>query len=105
MKAEGILKFYCSESVIRPVLENCAQAFHLSLPKYLEEELKIVQKRVLRIIFFEMAYCDVLEHFQLPTLFQRREDMCNNLFTKIIDDPARRLRHLLPPMSEIGYKL
>ena len=93
MEAADILKFYCS--VIRPVLEYCAQAFHHSLSKYLEE-LEIVQKHVLRIISPEMVYCDALEHFQLPTLFQRRVDMCNNLFAKIINDPAHRLHHLLP---------
>ena len=80
MEAEDILKFYCS--VTRGVLEYCAQAFHHSLPKYLEEELEIVQKRALRIISPEMVYCDALEHLQLPILFQRREDMCNNLFAK-----------------------
>ena len=61
-----------------------------------QEELKI---------FPEMAYCDALEHFRFPTLFQRREDMCNKLFTKIIDDPAHRLHHLLSPKSETGYDL
>ena len=87
VEAEDILKFYCS--VIKLVLEYCAQAFHHSLPKYLEEELEIVQKRVMRIISPEMAYCDALEHFQLPTLFQRRIDMCNNLLAKIINGPAQ----------------
>ena len=84
--------------MIRPVLEYCAQAFHHSLPMYLEEKLEDVQKRVQRIIYPEMAHCDALEHFQLSTLLQRREDMCNDLFTKI-NDPAHRFHHLLPPMS------
>ena len=103
VEVEDVLKFYCT--VIRPVLEYCAQAFHHFLPNYLAEELEVVQKRVLKIMFSEMAYCDALEHFRLPTLFQRREDMCNKLFTKIIDDPAHRLHHLLPPKSETGYDL
>ena len=94
VEVEDVLKFYCT--VIRPVLEFCAQAFHHSLPKYLAEELDVVQKRVLKITSPEMAYCDALEHFRLPTLFHRREDMCNKLFTKIIDDPAHRFHHLFP---------
>ena len=91
VKFEDILKFY--RSVIRPLLEYCAQAFNHSHPKYLVEELEIVQKRVLRIISPAMAYCDALEHFQHPTLSQRREDMCNNLFMKIINDQAHKLHH------------
>jgi hypothetical protein len=75
VEVEDVLKFDCT--VIRPVHEYCAQAFHHSLPKYLAEELEVVQKRVLKIISPEMVYCDALEHFRLPTLFQRREDMCN----------------------------
>ena len=88
---EDILKFYCS--VIRPVVEYCAQTFHYSLPKYLVEKVEILQKRVLRIIFPAMAYCDALEHFQHPTSFRRREVMRNNLFMKIISDQAHKLHH------------
>ena len=101
VEVDDVLKFDCT--VIRPVHEYCAQAFHHSLPKYLAEELEVVQKRVLKIISPEMVYCDALEHFRLPTLFQRRENMCNKLFTKIIDDPAHRLYHLLPPKSETAW--
>ena len=45
VNVDDVLNFYCA--VIRPVLEYCTQAFHLSLPKYLAEELEVVQKRVL----------------------------------------------------------
>ena len=68
VEVEDVLKFYCT--VIRPVLEYCAQAFHHSLPKYLAEELEVIQKRVLKIISPEMAYCDAPEHFRLLTFFK-----------------------------------
>ncbi len=82
VNVEDVLNFYCT--VIRPVLEYCAQPFHHhSLPKYLADELEVVQKHVLKILSPEMAYCEVLEYFRFPTLFQRREDMCNSLRTSL----------------------
>jgi hypothetical protein len=67
--------YLVQEAVIRPVLEYCAQAFHHSLPKYLAEEVKVVQKHVPKIISPEMAYCDALEHFRLPS-YSREERIC-----------------------------
>ena len=84
VNVNDVLNFYCT--VIRPVLEYCAQAFHHSIPKYLADELETVQKRVLKILSPVMTYCEALEYYRLPTLFQRREDMCDKLFTSIIKD-------------------
>ena len=43
-----VIRFYCT--VIRPVLEYCAQVFHHSLPEYLSADLERVQKRALAFI-------------------------------------------------------
>ena len=101
VNVNDVLNFYCT--VIRPVLEYCAQAFHHSIPKYLADELETVQKRVLKILSPVMTYCEALEYYRLPTLFQRREDMCDKLFTSIIKDPMHKLHHLLPPKNETDY--
>ena len=84
------------------MFEYYAQAFHHSLPKYLKDELEVVQKRELKMISPEMAYREADEYFKLPTLFQRREDKCHKLFTKITEDAMHKLHHLL---SEAGYAL
>ena len=101
VNVNDVLNFYCT--VIRHVLEYCAQAFHHSIPKYLADELETVQKRVLKILSPVMTYCEALEYYGLPTLFQRREDMCDKLFTSIIKDPMHKLHHLLPPKNETDY--
>ena len=74
-----------------------------SITKYLADELETVQKRVLKILSPVMTYCEALEYYRLPTLFQRREDMCDKLFTSIIKDPMHKLHHLLPPKNETDY--
>ena len=71
--------------------------------KYLADELETVQKRVLKMLSPVMTYCEALEYYRLPTLFQRREDMCDKLFTSIIKDPMHKLHHLLPPKNETDY--
>jgi hypothetical protein len=38
------------------------------------EELEVVQKRVLKIISPQMAYCEALEHFRLSILLYSREE-------------------------------
>ena len=86
---EDVLNFYCT--VIRPMFQYYAQAFHHSLPKYLADELEVEQKRVLKMISPEMAYREADEYFKLPTLFQRREDKFNKLFTKITEDAMHKL--------------
>ena len=45
---QDIVQFYCT--VIRSVLEYCTPIFRHSLPEYLGEDLKLVQKRAMSII-------------------------------------------------------
>ena len=50
----------------------------------------------LYIINQECDYDRALERANLSTLFQRREDSCVQLITKMLD-PAHKLHHLVPP--------
>ena len=45
---QDIVQFYCT--VIMSVLEYCTPIFRHSLPEYLGEDLKLVQKRAMSII-------------------------------------------------------
>ena len=45
---QDIVQFYCT--VIGSVLEYCTPIFRHSLPEYLGEDLKLVQKRAMSII-------------------------------------------------------
>ena len=92
VNAKDIVNFYCT--VIGPVLEYCAQVFHHSLSTFLSDDLEVVQKRALKIISPGQSYNQILDHFSLLTLFQRREEMCSKLFNNIIDS-SHKLYHLL----------
>ena len=100
MPAEDIIRFYCT--CIRPVLKYCAPVFHHSLSKYLNDDLERVQKRVLSILSPGNSYQYNLVKFQLPTL-QRRQDLCNNEFTRITCDKTHKLYNLLPPGHQPKY--
>ena len=51
---QDIIQFYCI--VIRSVLEYCTPIFRHSLPEYLGEDLKRVQKRAMSIIAPYQSY-------------------------------------------------
>ena len=64
----------------------------------------MVQKHALKIILPTKTYNDILEHFNLQTLFQRRDEMCSKLFTNVINNPTHKLYNLLPPKYESVYQ-
>ena len=81
---KDIVNFYCT--CIRPTLEYASQVFHYSLPKYLSDDIKRVQKRSLAIIFRGQPYSESLQQSRLTSLFERREELCESLFSKITSD-------------------
>ena len=64
-------------SVIRPVVENACPAWHTNLPKYLSDNIELIQKRCMKTIFPGCSYDDILEMTNLPTLHDRRTT-CGN---------------------------
>ena len=100
---KDIANFYCT--VIRPILKYCAPVFHYSIPSFLSEDLEMVQKRAFKIILPTKSYNDILEYFNLQTLSERRDEMCTQLFTNIINNPTHKLHKLLPSKHESVYQL
>ncbi len=98
---EDIILFYCT--CIRPILEYCAPVFLHSLSKYLNDDLERVQKRVFSFLSPGNSYQYNLEKSQQPTLHSRRQDLCDNLFRKIISDKTHKLHNLLPPEHDPKY--
>ena len=88
-----IVNFYCT--TIRPVLEYCAPVFHYALPAYLNEDIERIQKRALSIISPAMSYRECLDSLGLPTLYDRRNGLCRQLFDSIAINPGHMLYHLL----------
>ena len=98
-----IVNFYCT--TIRPVLEYILRSdFHRPLPAYLNEDIERIQKRALSIISLAMSYQECLDSLGLPTLYDRRNGLCRQLFDSITINPGHKLYHLLPPRKQSSYK-
>ena len=98
-----IVNFYCT--TIRPVLEYCAPVFHHALPAYLTEDIERIQKRALSTISPAMSYRECLDSLGLPTLYDRRNGLCRQLFDSIAINPGHKLYHLLPPRKQSSHNL
>ena len=70
-------------SVIRPVVEYVCPAWHTNLPKYVSDNIELIQKRCMTTIFSGCSYDDILEMNNLPTLHARRTMLCRAYFNKI----------------------
>ena len=61
---------------IRPLLEYAYPVWHSSLTCTLNNQLEDIQRRALRIIYPQMSYKDSITQFNLPTLYDRRQLLC-----------------------------
>ena len=100
---DDILKFYCT--CMRPVLEYCAPVFHNSLPGYLSDEIERIQKRALSIISPGSLYTDSLKTYNVDSLAEKRQKLCDKLFKSIVSNSDHKLFPLLPPRHNPSYNL
>ena len=100
---DDILKFYCT--CIRPVLEYCAPVFHNSLPGYLSNEIERIQKRALSIISPGSLYTDSLKTYNVDSLAEKRQKLCDKLLKSIVSNSDHKLFPLLPPRHNPSYNL
>ena len=52
-----------------------------------------------------MSYQDCLDRLGLPTLKERRNELCKRLFDSIANNSGHKLHNLLPPRNEQSYCL
>ena len=64
-------------SVIRPVTEYACPAWHTNLPKYLSDNIELINKKCLKTIFPCSQYEYILQMVNLPTLHRRRDELCS----------------------------
>jgi hypothetical protein len=102
LKQEDLVLVYCTR--IRPILEYACQLWHPGLTKEQSGCLESIQKRVLKIIYRDLNYQEALAIAGIPTLKQRRNDMCNKLFTQM-QNKDHRLHKLLPNKKENCHSL
>ena len=82
-------------SVIRPVVEYACPVWHTNLPKYLSDNIEIIQKRCLKTIFPGYQYEHIQHMEDLPTLHRRRDELCRVYFAKM-KSSDHKLNALLP---------
>ena len=56
--------------------------WHTNVPKYLSDNIEIIQKRCLKTIFPGYQYENILQMVNLPTLHRRRDELCRVYFAK-----------------------
>ena len=73
--------------------------YSVNLPLNLSDEIERIQRRALGIIFPGCNYNKGLAKPGLPTLYDRRRTLCNDLFDKITHG-SHKLSHLLQTRSQ-----
>ena len=91
-------------SVIRPVFEYACPVWHTNLPKYLSDNIEIIQKRCLKTKSPGYQYDNILQMVNLPTLHRRRDELCRAYFAKM-KSSDRKLNALVPNGRSVPYAL
>ena len=89
---------------IRPLLEYAFPVWHSSLTCTLNNQLEDIQHRAPRIIYLQMSYKDSITQFNLPTLYDGRELLCES-FYKNATRPDSKLFNLLPEPAPRHHNL
>ena len=93
---DNLIRVYCS--LIRPTVEYACQVWHGDLTKDKTKSIESIQKRALDIIMPDTEYDLALQISELPTLADRRVDLCKKMFTEI-QNADYKLHHLLPDLK------
>ena len=91
-------------SVVRPVLEYACPVWHTNLPKYLSDNIEMIQKRAMKSIFPGKSYDDILNAIGMCTLHDRRNFLCAQYF-KCMQVKSHKLNHLLPEQRCLSYDM
>ena len=91
-------------SVIRPVFKYACPVWHMNLPKYLSDNIEIIQKRCLKTIFTGFPYENILQMVNIPTLHDRRNAICKAYFGRLRRGD-HKLNKLLPDTRMGPYAL
>ena len=91
-------------SVIRPVVEYAFSVWHTNLPKYLPDNIEIIQKRCLKTLCPGYQYENILQMVNLPTLHRRRDELCRAYFVQM-KSSDHKLNALVPNGRSVPYAL
>ena len=99
------LSIFLIPVLMNPEIDYACPVFHYSLPKYLQVELESVQRRALSCIFPRVHYSDALQLAGLESIRAHQENLTEDLFKSIVNDPRSKITSLLPPLGSISYEL
>ena len=99
---DKMLEIYCS--LVRPTVEYACQVWHGALTGGQSDSIESVQERALEIIMPDASYELACEIAELPTLKERRGQLCKKLFLEL-QDPSHKLHHLLSSVKEQSRNL
>jgi hypothetical protein len=97
VSAKDIIQIYCSR--VRPILEYASPVWHSGLSNELSDSIEDLQIRACRIAFPSSAYEEALEAAGMPTLKERRVQLCKAFFENI-QSPKDNLYRILPPKKD-----
>ena len=100
VSSKDIMDIFCSK--VRPVLEYASPLWHPGLTQEQSDDIENLQKRACKIAFPDLDYKDALKSCALPTLHERRHNLCHQFFIKI-QNPKDKLHRILPPLNESRY--
>ena len=91
-----MLRFF--KTVIRSLLEYACPVWHNSLTNEQSDRIESIQKRALKIIcgFNIIDYEQMRFLYNLPSLTERRETLCEWFFEKPVLSSTSCLHYLLP---------
>ena len=93
---DQMIQIYCS--LIRPTVEYACQVWHGNLGKGQSDLIESIQERALKIIMPDASYDLAREIASLPTLADRRKQLCKKMFQEI-QNTSHKLHHLLPAVK------
>ena len=92
-----LLQFYTA--CIRSILEYGCKSFTQAC----ETTYQWIERRALKIIYPELNSKEAIEPTKMTTLENRREKLCQKLFTSLQENREHKLYHLLPEGNSQTY--
>ena len=84
MSDKDLVKYYMS--VVRSVVEQSCPVWHAGLTVEQSNQIELIQKRALKIIYHNLGYEEALVKANLTTLKVRRDILCKALFNEIKEE-------------------
>ena len=87
------------------ILDYAIPVFYHSLPQYLQNDLKRLEKRAMAIIMPTESYSNTLNILGIPSLKDHHEQLCAKLFQSVVSDINHKIHNLLPDRNQPSYNL